>query len=57
MILAGIVADLCRKRCRNPFRDKKRPALQGRTLFVFCIGRILTYRIGNSVEPIRNPSQ
>lgn len=57
MILAGIVADSRCKYRRKPLCDKKRPALQGRTLFVFCIGRILTYRIGNSVEPIRNPSQ
>ena len=33
------------------------PAIKGGTIFVFCIGRILTYRIGSSVEPIRNPSQ
>ena len=57
MILAGIVADSRCKYRRKPLCDRKRPALQGRTLSVVCVGRSLIYRIGSSIEPIRNPSQ
>ena len=42
---------------RKPLCDRKRPALQGRTLSVVWVGRSLIYRIGSSIEPIRNPSQ
>ena len=57
MILAGIVADSRCKYRRKPLCDRKRPALQGRTLSVVWVGRSLIYRIGSSIEPIRNPSQ
>ena len=32
-------------------------AFNGGTLSVVCVGRSLIYRIGSSIEPIRNPSQ